>query len=195
MKRIVRGFVNINTRHPLPTSCILGFFIALIGDVGCQRFFETPSAENEKVWKWDSRRSVEMGSIRCFVVAPFIHAWYPMLVVLSPGTSVLRVLGRIALDQLLGSPVVICLVFCSSAIAKGRNPMSAFCQLREHGFSTWWAGFHFWPFVHFINFGFVPPKYQSIFSHFASVYWNAVLSYYSNFDVKKDVESERRIDT
>ena len=91
----------------------------------------------------------------------------------------LRVLGRVVLDQLMGSPTVIWLVFTSNAIIHGDSLELYWHRLVHQGPQAWKAGLQFWPFVHTINFGFVPLKHQALVAHVGSLYWNFILSYYS----------------
>jgi hypothetical protein len=51
-------------------------------------------------------------------------------------------------------------------------------------YDTWLTGMSYWPFIQMVNFRFVSLKNQPLVAHFASVYWNAALSYYSNKDTK-----------
>ena len=132
-----------------------------------------------KHW-WQAGRTLEMGIIRAAVVAPFVFYWYPFLARTIPGRAIHRVLGRVCLDQALGSPMVVMMVFTASAILQGAGPAAAFQRIREKGLTTWIAGLQYWPFVHTINFGFIPSHHQPLFAHVCSLYWNAVLSYYAN---------------
>jgi hypothetical protein len=134
---------------------------------------------HSKHW-WHAGRTLEMGIIRAAVVAPFIFYWYPFVARTIPGRAIHRVLGRVCLDQALGSPMVVMMVFTASALLQGAGPAAAIQRIREKGLTTWIAGLQYWPFVHTINFGFVPSHHQPLFGHVCSLYWNAVLSYYAN---------------
>jgi hypothetical protein len=91
-------------------------------------------------------------------------------------TSVLK---RVLIDQAVGSPIAITLVFTGKAIL-ARSPLSAKDTIQNHLLDTWAVGLQYWPFMHTINFRFVPLLYQPMYATFASLYWNAVLSYYTN---------------
>ena len=64
------------------------------------------------------------------------------------------------------------------------HPLSSFQRIKEIGFSTWLRGLQYWPFVHAIMHRFVPIQHQTLFAHFCSLYWNAVLSYYVNLKIE-----------
>lgn len=137
----------------------------------------------QKHW-WQPGRTLEMGIIRAAVVAPFIFYWYPFVARTIPGRALHRVLGRVCLDQALGSPMVVMMVFTASALLQGAGPAAAIQRIREKGITTWIAGLQYWPFVHTINFGLVPSQHQPLFGHVCSLYWNAVLSYYANIKME-----------
>eukprot|EP01038_Epipyxis_sp_PR26KG_P011665 gene11665-15619_t len=130
-------------------------------------------------FQWDFIRSLEMGTIRAVVITPFILFWYPFLVYLCPGKPFIRVVGRVVIDQLFGSPTVITMVFFAKALFRG-DPYSTITNLKYQFIVTWVTGLKYWPFVHSLNFSIIPLKHRPLFAHFASLYWNAILSYYSN---------------
>jgi hypothetical protein len=196
-------------KAPYISNCTTGFVIAVVGDLLCQRYFEYPARkerfirENQQMllqsslgtrdsllssttqdqylsFQWDINRSVQMGLIRALVVTPFVMFWYPFLFVLSPGTSFLRTVARVVIDQSISSPIVISLVFTSKAVLSRQSVGHWLTQLKEQFFTTWTTGLRYWPIVHMLTFSIVPSLYRPVWSHFASVYWNAILSYYSN---------------
>jgi hypothetical protein len=137
-----------------------------------------PSASS-LAFEWDKERSVRMGLIRAFVITPFVIFWYPFVTSLSPGQTFFRILQRVLIDSVTGSPIVISLVFAGNSVLNN-DLNNLFTQFKQSFFETWLTGIKYWPFVHMITFGLVPPPFQPLFTHFASVYWNAVISYYSN---------------
>lgn len=137
------------------------------------------SSDNILEFEWDLVRSVHMGIIRASVITPFVLFWYPTLVYLCPGQSLFRVLGRVCIDQSIGSPIVILLVFVANAILQ-QDIQGLPQRIQSQFMNAWKTGLQYWPIVHSFNFGFIPLSHQPLFAHFASVYWNAVLSYYAN---------------
>jgi hypothetical protein len=130
-----------------------------------------------------------MAAIRALIITPFVLQWYPFLTRLCPGPSVWRVMGRVAVDQSIGAPIVISMVFTANAVLN-REVSSLGQRLREQLLVTWAAGLRYWPVVHSITFGLVPLQHQPLFAHVASVYWNAVLSYYANLHRHSSTEGE-----
>eukprot|EP00600_Ochromonadales_sp_CCMP1393_P004620 CAMPEP_0174955676 /NCGR_PEP_ID=MMETSP0004_2-20121128/1112_1 /TAXON_ID=420556 /ORGANISM="Ochromonas sp., Strain CCMP1393" /LENGTH=322 /DNA_ID=CAMNT_0016203627 /DNA_START=183 /DNA_END=1151 /DNA_ORIENTATION=- len=140
---------------------------------------------NEEL-SWDKRRTIEMGAIRALVMTPLSQWWFITLQRIFPfGTAITmaghayHVFGKVAADQLILMPFMITLVFFTRATIKG-DPMQAVDSMRQNFTASWWAGLHYWPLVHTINFGLIPLRYQPMYVSFASLYWNAVLSHYAN---------------
>lgn len=154
--------------------------IAAIPPIQGDGVVTAPPSVDAIAFEWNAKRTMDMSLIRAFVITPFVLKWYPTLVYLCPGASIPRVIGRVLIDQAIGSPLCIFLVFLSNSFLLGESIEEFEKKVQHQFYPTWLAGSKYWPFVHCINFGFVPLRNQPLFAHFASVYWNAVLSYYSN---------------
>jgi len=205
--RVASAYNSLLTKAPMLTNSATGFVVAALGDVVTQRYLAdlqakqaqqqasqnkssatkalstTTTTDNKNDW-WDSKRTLEMAFIRAAIVAPFVFYWYPFVMRAVPGRALHRVLGRVCFDQTFGSPLVVVMVFTASSLLQGRGLAGAIQRIREKGVRTWVTGLSYWPFVHTINFGVVPGKHQPLFAHFASLYWNAVLSYYANMKLE-----------
>lgn len=214
LSAIASRYLYFFHKYPLQTNAATGFVVASFGDLLNQRYFETTSSTstsgrhsevgnndiiigkgekrdgNTGGFRWNVIQSVEMGVIRAFFVTPWIHHWYPLMDKLSPGKSIQNVLGRVAIDQTCGSPITISIVFLSSSVLRLKPFPSFFInRMQTHFFSTWTTGLRFWPFIHSINFSVVPQAHRPLFAHFASVYWNAVLSYHAHLAGSQSVST------
>eukprot|EP01036_Dinobryon_divergens_P033722 gene33722-43580_t len=138
--------------RPLLVNCVTGFVVATIGDFSAQKYSQQFEITEPAI---DYVRAVEMGFIRATVITPFIVLWYPLLQKFFPGASAVAVIGRVITDQLIEE------------------------NFQNKLFTTWITGLQYWPIIHTVNFGFIPSLHQPLFAHVASVYWNAVLSYYA----------------
>ena len=159
-------------RAPFAFNCTTGFVIAAAGDAGCQLWFEGDKP-------FDSKRTLDMGLIRAFLLAPFLTKYFPFLNWLVPGKTTGRILARVGADQIIGSPLVICATFAASAAMQGR-PETFPSRVEQQFWPTWLAGACYWPLVHTVNFRVVPVVHQTLVAHIASLYWNGVLAYRSN---------------
>jgi hypothetical protein len=175
LKEFVVQYNSLTLKSPLLVNACTGFIIASIGDLIAQKFF----VSNKNTNKIDFLRSLKMGTIRALLITPFILKWYKFLAFLFPERSTIKILCRLFIDQLIGSPVVITLTFIGKALFQFEF-FSLFQVWCSQFLNAWLAGLRFWPFVHFVNFTFVPIMHQPLFAHIASLYWTAILSFYSS---------------
>ena len=159
-------------RYPLLATSAAGFVIASLGDVGCQLAFERKADVD---WK----RTGEMGVIRAVVMAPFLFYYFPRLAAACPGTSSFAIGRRIVVDQIVGSPIAICMVFVASSAIQGHFLESP-ARIQQQLWPTWKNSISYWPFAHILTFKFVPVRHQAHFANFLSVYWNMVSDYICN---------------
>lgn len=164
------------TKRPLAVNAIMGFIVGGLGDLACQKYIYKRSESQE----YNLQQAFEMGITRMVVITPFLHVYYPWLVRICPGKAPQHVIGRVILDQLIGSPLVICSVMTTTCLFRGKEYHQIYDQIRENAFNAWTAGLQYWPFIHSLNFGFVPVIHQPLVAGFGSVYWYAMLSYYSS---------------
>lgn len=140
-------------------------------------------------FKWDKNRTLDMALVRSILVAPWLYFWYQSLskYVTIPG-KYRNLFLRLFIDTLFGGPIVISLVFFGNDLLihgiKDFSFSGYLERLAKKGPSTWLTGLTFNPFVVAINFAFVPLRHQPLYAHFTSILWTAVLSYYSNMDVR-----------
>lgn len=159
--------------RPALTNAATGFVIAATGDVGCQLYL----SDGEKRIDW--RRTLDMALVRALVLSPFVSWYFPWLARLVPGSKPTNVLSRVLADQLIGSPVSICLTFAAVGVMRG-EPEAIWPRIQSQLWPTWKTGATYWPFVHALNFRFVHVSHQPLVAHLASFWWNAVLSYRAN---------------
>lgn len=152
----------------------IGGSIATVGDLLCQTF-----VEERGVAALDLRRTAEMAAVRAFLMTPFLTWYFPFLARSIPGASWPRVIARVAVDQSIAAPITIAATFVATSALRGR-PGDAPARLEAQLLPTWRTGASFWPFVHLLNFKYVPPPLQPVVAHCVSVPWNAVLSYRAN---------------
>jgi hypothetical protein len=173
--RLAGQLLWVLEKQPLLASSVTGFVTAAAGDIYCQMMVERSPL--------NLRRTAEMGGIRAVIVAPLLHFYFPWLFHFFPGKSYIQVLKRVAADQCFGSPLNIAIVFISSGILRGQSHDFIRQRIHNQWFPTWQRGLTFWPFVHILNFRFVPLHNQPIVSHLASVYWQVVLSNRTNMQL------------
>lgn len=167
--------------HPITTKSITSAIIAGMGDAGCQ----WAAAGNDN--KWDKNRTGRFFFLGGVLVGPLIHAWYGLLATYLPGNAVSTVVQRVALDQFVFTPfclpawlVSLWILEHTSWLGKDKqldDERTIPTKLYEMAPGIIQANWSFWIPVMSVNFGFVPVKYQVLFSNVASLLWNAYMSF------------------
>lgn len=176
-------------KKPIITNGILGMLVAALGDFLCQIIENKRniSSSSNISLSWDKKRSFNLALIRGFLVIPFVVRWYAKLAELYPETTTISLLKRCLTNEVLGSPLMIALVFLGNAILTTSTPKIAWNafidRYKKQGISTWISSFSFWPLCHVLVTFRLPLHYQPLWASFAAVYWNAILSYHTNVEL------------
>jgi protein Mpv17 len=100
-------------------------------------------------------------------VAPFSHSWYqflerrlPMPVAPSVAVKLRRVLQRVALDQVVVSPVFASGLFLSRGLIAGEDMQTIWTKTKADFTRVLLAGATIWPPAQMVNFFFVPLPYR-----------------------------------
>ena len=173
---LAASYHRAHAARPLLLSQSLGFCIATGGDLACQLAVEKRPAP-------DLLRTLHMGLVRAFLMAPILYHYFPALARALPGSSWPRVAGRVALDSALASPAVTVATFAAFSALQGR-PGDALPRIQAQLLPTWATGLCYWPFIHLANFRFVAAPHQALVAHCASVPWSMVLSYRANLGLE-----------
>ncbi len=185
-----KSFVNSTWTHytealekkPILTKSITAGVLSFIADVICQKGFgSTPNEGNKegtKVTKvLDFPRIGKFTFLGVALVGPLLHFWYGGLARRIPGVDLVSTLKRLALDQLLFAPAFIAVFFTSALTLEGKSFNEIMTKLKNEWAQTVQANWSIWTPAQFINFRFIDPKYQVLFSNCVGVVWNIYLSY------------------
>ncbi|CAI5534757.1 unnamed protein product, partial [Closterium sp. Naga37s-1] len=149
----------------------------LLGDLFCQLVVEGGHGV-------DARRAATISLLGLLLVGPTLHVWYSLLfrvvsVQGTPGTLI-----RLALDQLLFSPLFIATFFSSLLTLEGR-PSAIPDVLKQEWAKAVVANWKVWIPFQFLNFRFVPLHLQVAASNVIALLWNVYLSFASHRGVKE----------
>lgn len=159
------------------TKCITSGVLSCGADVVCQvQFFD--EALNEKDTELDLWRVLKFTAIGSFFVGPVLHFWYGFLARQFVGSSLLSTIQRVALDQLVFAPLFIPSFFSIILILDGKPEMIV-NKIKSDWASTMITNYSVWVPAMFLNFKFVPPTLQVLFSNGVGFGWNIYLSYMS----------------
>ena len=155
MRAAARAYMHSLERQPMLTKSSTSFAAFSITDLLAQR--------RERRAGWDAARTVRGGLYGFLYHGPFVHTLWGKrwgLERFLSGSSWPMVVSRVAADQLALLPVNM-LVFCAWPALLTRGPtQEGLDEAATAVRSGWWEactfGWSIWPFVHLINFKFVP---------------------------------------
>ncbi|CAM9852547.1 unnamed protein product, partial [Hapterophycus canaliculatus] len=133
----------------------------------------------------DWGRTLRFTFVGAAFLAPALHTWYGFLIRTLPGTAPATVVKRVALDQLVFTPVFLA-GFLSTLMVLDGNAAKVEQKLRADYTTTVVSNWGYWIPAQVINFRFVPPAYQVLFANFVGFFWNIYLSYQANKAIIKD---------
>jgi len=134
--------------------------------------------------QYDSTRTLRFVSLGTFLVGPVIHVWYNALNGIWPGTTVVRVVQRVLVDQFIFTPAFLTVWLTAlwtlqdwddDVPAERRDDY--WTDLRRAWPVVLPANWCLWIPAQAINFRFVPLPYQVLFSNVVALVWNAFLSF------------------
>eukprot|EP00904_Undaria_pinnatifida_P007476 jgi/Undpi1/3859/HiC_scaffold_16.g07227.m1 len=134
----------------------------------------------------DWGRAARFTLIGATFLAPVLHTWYGFLARRLPGTAAATVVKRVALDQLVFAPVFLA-SFLSVVMLLDGNAAKIEPKLRADYTATVASNWGYWIPAQMINFRFVAPVYQVLYSNSVGFVWNIYLSYQANKEVRKEI--------
>lgn len=163
--------------RPIMTKCLTSGLLSCGADVVCQLQFadKTVAKEGSGLDTW---RVLKFSGIGTFFVGPVLHYWYGFLSRRFIGASLFSTVQRVALDQLFFAPLFIPAFFSIILILDGK-PELIVDKLKSDWASTMVTNYSVWIPAMFLNFKFVPPTLQVLFSNGVGFGWNIYLSYMS----------------
>lgn len=126
----------------------------------------------------DHRRLVRMLLFGILVHGPLCHFWYKMLddsVLPSRPKSVMAIVLKIVLDQLIFGPVFLIVFWFSLKTFEGR-PADAIDMCVNKMFPTLMVSYMLWPAAHIINFKYVPSNQRVLYINLVTIFWTTYLS-------------------
>lgn len=162
-------------KHPVITKALTSAFLTLIGDLTCQILID-------HVPKLDERRTFVFTLLGLVLVGPTLHFWYLSLskLISLPGVSGASL--RLLLDQFFFSPIFIGVFLCALITLEGR-PSQVVPKLQQEWFSSVLANWQLWIPFQFLNFQFVPQKFQVLAANLVALVWNVILSFKAHKEI------------
>mmetsp|Transcript_28394 Transcript_28394/g.28695 ORF Transcript_28394/g.28695 Transcript_28394/m.28695 type:complete len:195 (-) Transcript_28394:136-720(-) len=167
--KIFLSYNQLIDRYPLMVTCLTSGVITGAGDCLCQSLFSD---------RFDAARFFKFSGLGTVLVGPSLFYWYGFLSRRLPGTTARAVLIRVAADQFLFSPIFLATFISIISLLDGKaNQIPE--KLKQDFASTLISNFFVWIPAQIVNFKFMPPKFNVLFSNGVAVFWNCYLSYVS----------------
>eukprot|EP01084_Bolivina_argentea_P245050 410377_1 len=142
-----------------------------IGSVLCYVLF------GERKRGFDYMNLAVMISWACVGFTPIAYNWYPFLEEVSPGNELSNVLIKVAMDQLIMSPIFVVLFWLYSTFLATLDTNAAINTMKSRTKNTLLTNWMYWPLVQLINIGFVSDLYKITFINLASIPWNIYIAW------------------
>ena len=145
--------------------------------------------------KWDKNRTYQM-SVSFGLTSGFLcHFWYNFLDRVYPGKGLKIVCKKIAIDQLVFSPVCIATCLVVACILKSHDSERTLKEVMFKGksltfFNRFYSKSYFiagpqlflaecllWPPAQFVNFYFLPTRYRVLYDNTVSLLYDVYTSY------------------
>eukprot|EP01098_Paradermamoeba_levis_P014968 TRINITY_DN7372_c0_g1_i1.p1 TRINITY_DN7372_c0_g1~~TRINITY_DN7372_c0_g1_i1.p1 ORF type:complete len:197 (+),score=56.39 TRINITY_DN7372_c0_g1_i1:56-592(+) len=166
------AYLTALNRRPLITKAITSCVISGAGNIVAQRVIE----QNPKI----DRTRLKKFSSYGFLVGMIIHNWFEFLNFLFKdfkGSKGSEIVQKLALDQLLFSPLLNTFFYTYMAFLEGK--LSSLPDiLRQRLLTTQLAGWRIWPAFQLINFYFVPPHLRVLCSNLVAFFLEHSFDYH-----------------
>jgi len=162
-------------KNPIATKAVTSAVLTLAGDLICQLVID-------QVPELDLRRTFVFTFLGIALMGPTLHVWYLYLSKLVTISGASGVITRLILDQLIFSPIFIGL-FMSLLVTFEGKPSLVVPKLKQEWLSSVVANWQLWIPFQFLNFYFVPQKFQVLAANFVALAWNVILSFKAHKEV------------
>ena len=174
--------------HPILTKCISAGIISGLGNLGAQRLMHSQlpnqsSEDGSDQCETISTFQVDYNSMGRFMflnvvfVAPVLHFWYIALARAIPGTQLTPVLKRVFYDEFVFTPVYVPTLMAILWTLEGVEPKHLPRMIREEWLTIMIFDWSVYIPVQFVNFRFVPVKFQVLVINLVGVGWNCFVSW------------------
>ena len=174
------AYAALLERAPLATKALTAGIIVATGDGICQVGIEGKDAST-----FDWTRLARFFATGSILVGPTLHVWFGTLFRMFPPPAAAASSGlagmmpglkRLAADQLVFAPIFNP-VFITFIFALEGRIAEVPSTLKNEWVNMTVSNWGLWAPAQFVNFNFVPVKYQVLFANCVAVVWNTYLSW------------------
>ncbi|XP_057668341.1 protein Mpv17-like [Diorhabda carinulata] len=181
---ILKKFMNLYSR-------LLKNNLILVQSIQSGVFCGTGDVIAQVIAEKKSFSEIDVRRTGCFIllgsgyVGPILSIWYKFLSRKLGDKGKFVVLKKVAADQLLfAPPFQIGLITVINSL-QGRDFDFIKNQIRQKYTDILLTGYKLWPAVQIINFYFVPLSYQVLVVQSVALFWNAYISWKTQYGVAK----------
>lgn len=129
----------------------------------------------------NKKRSVYSGLVGLLYFGPAAHFWYAWIFATLPGKTMISILQKAALGQFFFAPPLFCVFFAAALLQSGQFTFVNWTQkIRQDLVKGWLGGITFWPFVNYIAYGYIQPKWIPLFVNVMGLIFNIYVSLIAN---------------
>ncbi|RDB27213.1 Protein SYM1 [Hypsizygus marmoreus] len=169
MASFLRGYNTLLLRRPFLASCSTAAVLFGAGDVIAQQGVEKRGRAH------DFARTARLTFYGGMMFGPCMTKWYQVLNSIKFASPTRAVLTRVALDQVVLTPVAVAFFFGSMSFLEGK-PDEAVERIRAAYVPTLIRNWGVFIPTQIINFALVPPHLRFVVVSVVSLFWNTYLS-------------------
>jgi protein Mpv17 len=167
------------TKYLIYTNVMISVTFSGLGDLIEQVYEITVGHQKD----WDKMRTVKLASTG-FPVGLACHNWYIVLDRCLSVRNGKNLAKKIVLDQLIASPVYICLFFTTLGLWNDWSKVDVIENIKKNGKEVYKMEWYVWPIAQLFNFYFLPTKFRILYDCTISLGFDVYFSYVTNKDTK-----------
>ncbi|KLT42993.1 hypothetical protein CC85DRAFT_244940 [Cutaneotrichosporon oleaginosum] len=190
-KRLLARYLRALATRPLRTKMITSTCLFATGDTLAQFGIEgrrLPWLREEggdKDEVWDPVRAARLMFYGGFVFAPLAHNWINLLERVQFSSRLKTLAARVALDQVVWGPFIVCLFWTTNGFLEGKSPSEVKAKLEMAFVPVYTKSLMVFGPTALINFAFVPLQHRLLVGQSVGLGWNTYLSYLNHVNNKR----------
>ncbi|CAG9863180.1 unnamed protein product [Phyllotreta striolata] len=177
--------VIFSNKYLLTTNIVSSGVLMFIGDIA-QQEIEYRQHTLEK--RYDYGRLTRMFLVG-LVLGPIHHYYYLWIAKKWPARTTKIITWKIGLDQFIMSPICIGAFFYGMSALENKSLRDSTVELKEKFMETYTVDWLVWPPTQFINFYYVPVRFQVFYINGVTMLYNVFLSYIKHKPLKEEIPS------
>eukprot|EP00918_Siedleckia_nematoides_P051316 GHVU01112303.1.p1 GENE.GHVU01112303.1~~GHVU01112303.1.p1 ORF type:complete len:186 (+),score=19.24 GHVU01112303.1:140-697(+) len=181
MAGLFRWYMKVLNKRPLVTQALSAGILMGMGDTIAQVAVEKKGLKN-----YDVPRTTKFFLFGTIVLGPGLKAWYVLLDKLYKGQGALTTIKKVATDQTILAPVLLCVVLGSINFWNTYSVQAVKAKLKQDYKEVLITNYKVWPAAQLINFYFVPLQLRVVYVQVIALFWNTYIAYIGNREVPEE---------